>query len=375
MEMLELIRRAFAGRRVFLTGHTGFKGGWLALWLEQLGAEVHGYALAPDTSPALFHLAHIDRHTASTIGDIRDLEAVAHAMIRARPDIVMHLAAQPLVRRSYREPVETFASNVMGTVNVLEAVRRTPSVRAALVVSSDKCYENPADLHAGSGFREDDPMGGHDPYSASKGCTELVTAAWRSSFFQSGVPGAHGAAIGSARAGNVIGGGDWSEDRLVPDLVRAFANGNPARIRQPHAVRPWQHVLEPLWGYLLLTAHLLNDDATSRSGFNFGPQADDAVPVGELVRQMCDRWGPEARWFDESEANAPHEAHHLRLDCSKARTLLGWRPAIDLKRGIDLTAAWYREVLAGADAAALCLEQIRTHERAIAALESPLERA
>ncbi|MBT0961714.1 CDP-glucose 4,6-dehydratase [Denitromonas iodatirespirans] len=369
--MLELIRRSFAGRRVFLTGHTGFKGSWLSLWLTHLGAEVFGYALAPDTTPDLFSLAGIDRRVDATLGDIRDADALAAALARARPDIVLHLAAQPLVRLSYREPVATFATNVMGTAHLLDAVRRVDTVRAVVVVSSDKCYDNrPGKLPAG-GFRESDAMGGADPYSASKGCTELVVEAWRSSFFPPERFTEHGVALASARAGNVIGGGDWAEDRLIPDMVRAFGQGRSALIRNPAAVRPWQHVLEPLWGYLLLTARLLEAGATHASGWNFGPDNRDALPVAEVADALCRHWGDDARWHtDTPPADAPHEAALLRLDCTRARQDLGWQPVCPLPEALARTARWYRDMQQGADAATQCLAQIAAQEAAIAALGS-----
>ncbi|KAA3651194.1 MAG: CDP-glucose 4,6-dehydratase [Proteobacteria bacterium] len=370
--MLELIRNAFAGRRVFLTGHTGFKGSWLSLWLKHLGAEVHGYALPPDTTPDLFTLAAIDQHVDSHFGDIRDPEALRAAMIRARPDIVLHLAAQPLVRLSYREPVATFATNVMGTAHLLEAVRATGSVRAVLVVSSDKCYDNRAGKLPPAGFRETDAMGGADPYSASKGCTELVVESWRASFFPPERLSEHGVAVASARAGNVIGGGDWAEDRLIPDMIRAFAQDQSALIRNPAAVRPWQHVLEPLWGYLLLTARLLQHDPADATGWNFGPDNRDALPVAEVADALCHHWGDTARWHtDAPAANVLHEAAQLRLDCTQARTRLGWQPVCPLPDALARTAQWYREVQHGADAAALCLTQIAAQEAAIAALGRP----
>jgi CDP-glucose 4,6-dehydratase len=365
--MLGLIREAFAGRRVFITGHTGFKGGWLSLWCQRLGAEVFGYALAPDTTPDLFTLAGLEQRIDSTLGDIRDAARLDAALRRARPDIVLHLAAQPLVRLSYRDPIGTFATNVMGTAHVLDSVRHCDSVRAVLVVSSDKCYDNGPGKLPAAGFRETAPMGGHDPYSASKGCTELVTQSWRESFFPPDALARHGVGLASARAGNVIGGGDWAEDRLVPDMIRAFALGQSALIRNPASVRPWQHVLEPLWGYLLLTARLLEDGAAFAEGWNFGPGGEDAVPVATLADTLRHAWGGDARWHTEgAAADAPPEAGILRLDCTQARERLGWRPVCPLPEGIARTAHWYRDVLHGADAASCCLEQIAAQEAAIA---------
>jgi len=344
------------GRRVLLTGHTGFKGAWLSLWLTELGADVTGFALAPDTEPSLYELAGVDRLVRSEIGDVRDAEAVEAAMSRARPDVLFHLAAQSLVRRSYADPLGTVATNVVGTAHVLDAARRAPGLLAAVVVTSDKCYENRA---GGPPYREDEPMGGHDPYSASKGCAELLTTAWRRSFF-----GAGGASAGvaSVRAGNVIGGGDWAADRLVPDCVRAFETGRPVPIRNPAAVRPWQHVLEPLAGYLRLAERLVEEPTTYAEAWNFGPSVDDARPVSWLVDRLTTFWGEGARW-ERDGGEHQHEAGVLEVDASKARSRLGWTPRLGLEDGLRWTVEWYRRRHAGEDAAALTLEQLSSFAR------------
>ncbi|MHB1493982.1 MAG: CDP-glucose 4,6-dehydratase [Acidithiobacillus sp.] len=346
------------GRKVFVTGHTGFKGGWLGLWLQNLGAQLNGFALQPPTNPSLFEVAAVERGMRSTIGDIRHAEALTHAVATAQPEIVFHLAAQPLVRYSYAQPVETFASNVMGTVHLLEAVRRTPSVRAVVIVTSDKCYEN---QEWPWGYREIDPMGGYDPYSSSKGCAELVVAAYRNSYFHLDRYSEHRVAIASARAGNVIGGGDWAEDRLVPDILRAASSGAAVRIRNPRAIRPWQHVLEPLSGYLLLAQRLWEKGPSFASAWNFGPSEDDAKPVSWLADCITHQWGDGAGWeMDGSEQ--VHEAHYLRLDCSKARTELGWHPRWGLENALDQTIAWHRDFLSGKDMRIVSLEQIHNYQ-------------
>jgi CDP-glucose 4,6-dehydratase len=340
------------GKRVLLTGHTGFKGGWLSLWLQSLGAELHGLALAPPTTPSLFAEANVGAGMASTIGDIRDYETVRACMAAFQPQIVIHMAAQPLVRLSYSEPVATFATNVMGTVHVLEAARSAGSVRAIVNVTTDKCYENREWIW---GYREDEPMGGHDPYSSSKGCSELVTSAYRRSFFQHS-----GIALASARAGNVIGGGDWAADRLVPDILRAFERGEPVVIRNPNATRPWQHVLEPLSGYLALAERLYNDGQTWAEGWNFGPQDDDARPVQWIVEHLVQDWGRDANWRLDA-GDHPHEAHYLKLDISKARQRLGWQPRWNLADALQKITSWHKAWLAHDDVHALCLQQISQH--------------
>lgn len=330
--------KAFRGRRVLVTGHTGFKGSWLTLWLETLGAEVAGYSLAPPTEPAMFDLCGVAEGIDHTIGDIRDAGSLTETVLRFRPEVVFHLAAQPIVRLSYETPVDTLTTNVVGTAHVLEAVRALNSPCAVVVVTSDKCYENREWIW---GYREDDPMGGHDPYSMSKGATELVVASWRSSFFGAGSP----VKLASARAGNVIGGGDWAKDRIIPDCVRAFSEGREVELRNPGSTRPWQHVLEPLGGYLLLGARLLSDDADRYcSGWNFGPGADDVQPVGAVVDLMARAWGG-AAGSSMSNGLHPKEASLLSLNCDKAIGLMHWKPCWGLNTLINQTVDWYKQWL------------------------------
>ena len=344
------------GRRVFLTGHTGFKGGWLSLWLQDLGAVVTGFALAPDTTPDLFTAARVADGMTSLIGDIRDADALREAMVEAAPDVVIHMAAQPLVRLSYRDPVGTYATNVMGTVHLLDAVRATPSVRAAVVVTTDKCYENREWVW---GYREDEPMGGADPYSSSKGCAELVTTAYRRSFFAE--PG--GPAVASGRAGNVIGGGDWAEDRLIPDILRALDRGEVVRIRNPESTRPWQHVLEPLGGYLRLAQALVAEGQAVAEGWNFGPREEDAWPVRRIVERLAGGSSHEHGWTMD-EGPHPHEARYLKLDVSKARARLGWAPRWSLEDALDRILAWHRVWRDGGDPRAACLADIGAYQAA-----------
>lgn len=352
------------GKRVFLTGHTGFKGSWLALWLQRLGAQVTGYSLAPSTEPSLHALAAASASGAheglqSVVADIRDLERLKKAMADFKPDVVFHLAAQPLVRRSYVDPVETYSTNVMGTVNLLEAVRACSSVRSVVIVTSDKCYEN---REWQWGYRENEPMGGYDPYSNSKGCSELVTAAYRSSYFNPERYSEHGVAIATGRAGNVIGGGDWSEDRLVPDLLHAFGASQSAHIRNPQSVRPWQHVMEPLRGYMMLAEKLFTDGSPWAEPWNFGPNDADTQPVSWIADELVAGWGNGARWHTEAQSGQPHEATWLKLDCSKARQTLGWVPRWDLKRSLSAIVDWQRAWLGGGDMAAVTLAQINDYE-------------
>ncbi len=346
------------GKRVFLTGHTGFKGGWLSLWLQQLGADVTGYALEAPTTPSLFEVASVARGMVSVIGDVRDGEALKRAMAQARPEIVIHMAAQPLVRYSYVNPVETYATNVMGVVNLLEAVRATPGVRSVVNVTSDKCYEN---REWPWGYRENEAMGGYDPYSNSKGCAELVTAGYRSSFFNAEKYAEHGIALGSGRAGNVIGGGDWAMDRLIPDMLRAIGAGQPVMIRNPHSIRPWQHVLEPLSGYLTLAEKLYTEGPVHAEGWNFGPHDTDAKPVEWIIERMTQEWGAGASWSLDGQ-NHPHEATYLKLDCSKARGQLGWHPRWDIGQAIAKIVEWHKACDQGADMRAMTLAQITTYQ-------------
>lgn len=336
-------------KRILLTGHTGFKGSWLSLWLQSMGAEVHGLALKPPTIPSLFIEANVGDGMQSTIGDIRDFPKVLATLQASKPDIIIHMAAQPLVRYSYQEPVETYATNVMGTVHVLEAARKVGSVKAIVNVTTDKCYENKEWVW---GYREDEPMGGHDPYSNSKGCSELVTSAYRRSFFQKS-----GIALGSARAGNVIGGGDWATDRLIPDILRAFEKSQSAIIRNPHAIRPWQHVLESLSGYLILAERLYIDGQIFSEGWNFGPYDEDTRTVEWIVERMVQAWGNDAGWQLDGGIH-PHEANYLKLDISKTKNKLGWHPRWNLQTALDNIVDWHRHWLSKADVQGKCLNQI-----------------
>jgi CDP-glucose 4,6-dehydratase len=341
------------GRRVLLTGHTGFKGSWMSAWLVELGAEVTGVALEPYTDPAMFNLLGLDQHLDSHIADIRDAAAVQKVVAAARPEIIIHMAAQALVRESYSTPVDTFATNVMGTAHVLEAARHADGLEAVVVVTSDKCYENREWVW---GYRESDAMGGHDPYSASKGCTELVTASYRRSF-------GGDVAIASARAGNVIGGGDWSDDRLIPDIVRSIAAGEVVQIRSPNAIRPWQHVLEPLGGYLLLAERLCTEGAACADAWNFGPAIGDTQPVSALIERLSRNF--DALQWQVDDGEHPHEAHFLKLDISKAVSELGYQPRLSLDTALDWTAQWYQAHFDGQDMLAVTRRQIETFNNSI----------
>ena len=345
------------GKRVFLTGHTGFKGGWLSLWLQSMGAQVHGYALNPPTQPSLFETAQVGKGMASSvIADVRDADRLCQAMQAARPEIIFHLAAQPLVRYSYAQPVETYAVNVMGTVHLLEAVRATPGVTAVVNVTTDKCYEN---REWAWGYRESEPMGGFDPYSSSKGCAELVTSAYRQSFLKSA-----GVALATARAGNVIGGGDWASDRLLPDFLRAVDAGETLKIRSPQSTRPWQHVLEPLSGYLLLAQRLYEKGTDYTEGWNFGPSDEDTKPVQWIVERFTELWGEGAIWaLDQIEH--PHEAHFLKLDCSKARMRLNWQPRWSLAYALENIALWHKAYQQGKNMREFSLNQIATYQERV----------
>jgi CDP-glucose 4,6-dehydratase len=346
------------GKKVLLTGHTGFKGSWLSLWLQAMGAQVTGYALAPPTNPSLFEVAEVGLGMTSIIGDIRDLAKLQAVFTEYQPELVIHMAAQPLVRYSYQNPVETYSTNVMGTVNVLEAVRHCSTVKAVVNITTDKCYEN---REWAWGYRENEPMGGYDPYSNSKGCAELVSASYRSSFFNADTYAQHGVAVATVRAGNVIGGGDWAQDRLIPDILTAFEQSKLVDIRNPNAIRPWQHVLEPLRGYLTLAQHLYEQGTDFAEGWNFGPNDEDAKSVGWIVEQMADLWGDEAQWQIDTGQH-PHEANYLKLDISKARSRLDWHPALRLNDALKLIIDWSKQRQAGANMRQFTLAQINNYQ-------------
>lgn len=348
----------WTNRRVFLTGHTGFKGGWLSLWLQQKGAELCGLSLEPPTPVNLFQDAGVASGMCSLIGDIRDGDLLRKTLAEHRPEIVFHLAAQPLVRASYQDPLGTYATNVMGTANLLDAVRHTDSVRAVIVVTTDKCYENREWVWP---YRESDRLGGFDPYSNSKACAEMVVSAYRNSFFKPEDYPRHGVAVASVRAGNVIGGGDWAEDRLVPDIIRAFMGKQSVRIRNPRAIRPWQHVLEPLRGYIKVAESLYGTGVGSGEAWNFGPEQSDAQPVEWIVKELAATWGQGARWELEHTPQ-PHEAQNLQLDWSKAAGRLGWRPHLRLKQALAMTAEWYHAKLENMDMRPFTCDQIRHYE-------------
>ncbi|MDC0098311.1 CDP-glucose 4,6-dehydratase [Flavobacteriaceae bacterium] len=343
------------GKKVFLTGHTGFKGSWLSLWLQNMGALVKGYSLDVNTKPALFIEANVSAEMESEIGDIRNLEQLTKSIVSFSPDILIHMAAQPLVRLSYHEPVDTYTTNVIGTVNVLEAARKCKKLKAIVSVTTDKCYEN---REWDWGYRESEPMGGHDPYSSSKGCAELVTSAYRRSFFSS----EDTASLASARAGNVIGGGDWAEDRLIPDILRAFEKSKPVVIRNPLSTRPWQHVLEPLSGYLVLAQELFLNGDNFAEGWNFGPKDEDCKPVSWILDKMVESWGGNASWSLDKENN-PHEAGFLKLDCSKAASRLKWKPKWNLQLTLRSIVEWHQIYSNGGDVKKQCLKEINTYSK------------
>jgi len=340
-------------KRVFITGHTGFKGSWVSLWLQNMGAIVKGYSLEPNTQPNLFTVANVDENMESEIGDIRDLNHISKSMSDFNPDVLIHMAAQPLVRLSYQEPVDTYTTNVIGTVNVLEAARKCENLKAIVSVTTDKCYEN---QEWDWGYRENEPMGGHDPYSSSKGCAELVTSAYRRSFFNS----ENSASLASARAGNVIGGGDWSDDRLIPDILRAFEKSEPVIIRNPLSTRPWQHVLEPISGYLVLAESLYRHGDDFAEGWNFGPKDEGCKPVDWILDKMVANWGSSASWELDKNSN-PHEAGFLKLDCSKAASRLKWQPKWELQETLEMIINWQQRYLKGADMKKECLKEIKKH--------------
>lgn len=350
------------GRRVLLTGHTGFKGSWLSLWLHALGARVTGFALEPPTTPSLYEQARVGGLIRSVLADIRDFPRLKDLIIECRPDVIIHMAAQSVVRRGYEDPIETYSSNVMGTVHILEALRQLGHRCVMVNVTSDKCYANQEWVW---GYRENEPMGGHDPYSSSKGCAELVTSAYRDSFFPVDCFEDHGVALASARAGNAIGGGDWTSNQLIPDLIRSFLAEQPCPIRNPSAIRPWQFVLEPLRGYLLLAERLTQDPRLFASGWNFGPAEADAKPVSWLADQMVSLWGGRASWSRDSAAHS-REALCLKLDTSKARAGLGWAQAIPLSEALEWIVEWYRSYKSGSDLRQITCAQIERYEARLA---------
>ncbi len=332
-------REFWQGKRVFLTGHTGFKGSWLSMWLALLGANVKGYALNPPTSPSLFNEAKVDSIIDSHIGDIRDQDVLHESMTKFNPDVLIHMAAQPLVRYSYDAPIETYEVNVIGTAKVLEVARSCPNLKAIVNITTDKCYEND---ERSEGYKESDPMGGYDPYSSSKGCAELVASSYRRSFLQG-----QGIGLASVRAGNVIGGGDWADDRLIPDILRSFEKKESVVVRNPKATRPWQHVLEPLSGYLVLAQKLYNNQKEYSEGWNFGPNDDDAKPVDWILNSMMSKW-PNSSWELDGNSN-PHEAGFLKLNISKAESRLDWKPTWSLDQTLNHIVSWHRAWLSGED--------------------------
>jgi CDP-glucose 4,6-dehydratase len=361
-------RSFWKGRSVFLTGHTGFKGSWLVLWLERLGAQVTGYALDAPTNPSLYEQGGVAKSVDSVRADIRDFPRLKGAIADCKPDVVLHLAAQSVVRRGYEDPIETYSSNVMGTVNLFEALRQLGHRCVVVNVTSDKCYDNREWVW---GYREDEPLGGHDPYANSKGCAELVTSAFRDSYFPPDALSRHGVAIASARAGNAIGGGDWTRDQLIPDLVRSFLDNRPCRIRNPKAIRPWQFVLEPLRGYLKLAERLADDGARFASAWNFGPVDSDARPVAWIADRMASAWGGGARWERDAGEHV-HESHYLKLDASKSATYLEWRPLLPLDQGLEWIVEWYRGYQSGADLECLTRKQIERYEAVALTDASPV---
>ena len=347
------------GKHVFITGHTGFKGAWLTLWLQSLGAKVTGYALNPPSKTNLFEIAKIEHGIQSIHGDVRNAGLLQTCLLESKADVVFHLAAQALVLQSYQDPVETYSTNIMGTVNLLEAVRHCDTVKSVVVVTSDKCYDN-KEWHWG--YRENDPMGGYDPYSSSKGCAELITESYRNSFFNREKYHEHGVAIASARAGNVIGGGDWAENRLIPDMIKAFSNKEPVKLRNPASIRPWQHVLEPLGAYLLLAERLYNEGKSYSEAWNFGPNEVDTKSTGWLVERLAACWKQSAAYLIQHEENAAHEALYLRLDCSKARSKLGWYPVWSVEDAIAKVVEWYQAYQRNEDMRACTLKQLQQYQ-------------
>ena len=361
MNLSLTLQSTFQSRRVLITGHTGFKGSWLCLWLTKLGAQVIGYSLPPPTRPSLFEICALQDKIVSITGDIRDFVTLKNTILKWEPEFVFHMAAQSLVRQSYREPIETYQTNVMGTVNVLEACRQAPSVRIVINVTSDKCYDTRS---ASKGYRETDPLGGEDPYSSSKACAELVTHAYLHSFLSPEAYAQHGKSLASVRAGNVIGGGDWGGDRLVPDCVRAFTSKQPVLIRYPEAIRPWQHVLEPLCGYMLLARDLMQSRGTGVGAWNFGPNEDSFKSVGWVVQKIVELWGNGASWRADHGIN-PREALQLRLDSSRARSLIGWSPRWPLEPALKKTMEWYKSYYSGKPMMPITVYHIDAYEDGI----------
>lgn len=348
----------FKGKKIFITGHTGFKGSWLCLFLNKLGAEIYGYALNPPTEPSLFKIAQIDQFISSVIGDIRDIDKLKETIEKVQPEIVIHLAAQPLVRESYIHPIETYQTNVMGTANLLEACRNIPTIKAIVNVTTDKCYENKEWVW---GYRENEPLGGYDPYSSSKACSELITSAYRNSFYSPKEYHKHGVAIASARAGNVIGGGDWANDRLIPDFIRAISQKKQVKIRNPHAIRPWQHVMEPLTGYLMLAERLYSEGTAFGEAWNFGPDDNDARNVEWVIKTICYLWGNEASYSVDSNHRQLHEANYLKLDCSKAKLKLGWHPVWSIQKALQSIVEWNKAYFNGEDIKNITEKQIEEY--------------
>jgi CDP-glucose 4,6-dehydratase len=349
-------------KRVFLTGHTGFKGGWLSLWLQSLGAKVTGYALNPPTNPSFFEVAKVGKDMQSITSDVRDLDVLKKAINNAAPEIVIHMAAQPLVRYSYANPVETFATNIMGSVHLLEAVRECKDIKVVINVTSDKCYENREWVWP---YRENEAMGGYDPYSNSKACAELVTAAYRSSFFNPKYYKDHGVALASARAGNVIGGGDWASDRLIPDFIRAILADEAIIIRNPNAIRPWQHVLEPLSGYLILAEKLFIHGSQFAEAWNFGPDDENTKSVEWIANQLITNWGGDGSFKVDTKISNLHEAHFLKLDCSKAKTALNWKPQWNVAEAIQKICAWHKTHIDGQNMRDYSLNEIDQYQRSL----------
>ncbi len=341
------------GRKVLITGHTGFKGSWLSIWLQEMEANIRGISLDPPTQPSLFAEANVRNGLDHYVADIRDSNQILKLIREFQPEIIFHLAAQSLVRHSYLQPLETYSTNVMGTVNVLDAARYTDSVRAIINVTTDKCYEN---REWDWGYRENEPMGGFDPYSSSKGCSELISSSYRNSFFQNSE-----IALATARAGNVIGGGDWATDRLIPDILKGLESNMSIQIRNPNAIRPWQHVLEPLSGYLILAQNLLIKKKNFAEPWNFGPNDDDARPVNWIVEKICEKWGPNANWKTQ-DGDHPHEANYLKLDISKARNRLQWVPQWKLETALSKIVEWHKDWTSGQDARTLCVTQINQYQ-------------